>query len=629
MQRDEGEPVSSERSMLWDVLHHLRHVDLIYFVGKFYEFLKEAKLLPIIIPCGLALFTVPLLPVIIAIVIHCVYYGISEGAWLDRHALNLLFLGLVFTRLIIYYVSCLGYADYVPPKCPFACTCLQNDEICMFISELLEWVFGQWKNSLQLQRSVYGALRNELENFFLRLRVYGITWGEPTFAIRNARVTKIEIDPLTAKPQLLEFDLQFNFQGEITLSVMTYRNHQVDVTLKSWEANLRVHIAELPYPSFFVAFTEMPKFNSSLRTTMKMATGGLTHTTIKAALRRTIKKQMVLPKYRLHYISPLGGKKLFLPYKPMGWSSTMEESTLSIRLISCSRLAVMPTTNVQALVQLSRRPLFNMDQVTFKPFVKFDIKARVSREVAAGVVLTDEVRDPDHLPYVKVLHIARGSRFDGCLKVGDFLQTINGVSIRGVKDGRALLDEVDGDVRLQVVRLHPFNWSAKKRRMTPAHGLRISKKFGYQRNLEGWPKCSREDDYQIAQSVVEAKFGEIGDVIHRTDRVQASAASFNKTFEFQLNRNLLYLNVAVLAIDAQFSHSITSDHLPGIFTNETFVILTEFQIYPLLNPHVACSHYRLPYMFESYVNAHGFDPRCCYGDIKLAFTCAPKASLAS
>lgn len=71
-------------------------------------------------------------------------------------ALNLLFLGLVFTRLIIYYVSCLGYADYVPPKCPFACTCLQNDEICMFISELLEWVFGQWKNSLQLQRSVYG-----------------------------------------------------------------------------------------------------------------------------------------------------------------------------------------------------------------------------------------------------------------------------------------------------------------------------------------------------------------------------------------------------------------------------------------------------------------------------------------
>lgn len=85
MQRDEGEPVSSERSMLWDVLHHLRHVDLIYFVGKFYEFLKEAKLLPIIIPCGLALFTVPLLPVIIAIVIHCVYYGISEGAWLDRH----------------------------------------------------------------------------------------------------------------------------------------------------------------------------------------------------------------------------------------------------------------------------------------------------------------------------------------------------------------------------------------------------------------------------------------------------------------------------------------------------------------------------------------------------------------
>lgn len=85
---------------------------------------------------------------------------------------------------------------------------------------------------------------------------------------------------------------------------------------------------------------------------------------------------------------------------------------------------------MQALVQLSRRPLFNMDQVTFKPFVKFDIKARVSREVAAGVVLTDEVRDPDHLPYVKVLHIARGSRFDGCLKVGDFLQTINGVSIR-------------------------------------------------------------------------------------------------------------------------------------------------------------------------------------------------------
>lgn len=63
--------------------------------------------------------------------------------------------------------------------------------------------------------------------------MYGITWGEPTFAIRNARVTKIEIDPLTAKPQLLEFDLQFNFQGEITLSVMTYRNHQVDVTVSN------------------------------------------------------------------------------------------------------------------------------------------------------------------------------------------------------------------------------------------------------------------------------------------------------------------------------------------------------------------------------------------------------------